>query len=35
MNHSLRAIFQRISVFVSVITLKTVNTTVHANMTVV
>ena len=35
MNHSPRTIFQRISVFVSVITLNTVNTAVHANITVV
>ena len=35
MNHSLRAIFQRISVFVSVITLNAVTTAVHANITVV
>ena len=35
MNHSLRAIFQRISVFVSVITLNAVTTAVHTNITVV
>ena len=35
MNHSLRAIFQRILVFTSVITLSAVTTTVHANITVV
>ena len=35
MNHSLRAIFQRISVFTSVITLNTVATAVHTNISVV
>lgn len=35
MNHSLRAIFQRISVLISVITLNAVTTAVHANITVV
>ena len=35
MNHSLRAIFQRISVFTNVMTLNAVTTTVHTNISVV
>ena len=35
MNHSLRAIFQRISVLISVITLNAVTTAVNTNINVV
>ena len=35
MNHSLRAIFQRISVFTNVMILNTVATAVHTNTSVV
>ena len=35
MNHSLRAIFQRISVLINVMTLNTVATAVHTNINVV